>query len=349
MKYIEGKIFVSPAGLEPLAALLDGHGVHGLAIEDPRDAADLLSGKMAGTWDYLDEALLEAGRNPGDEITVSFYLEDTRSNAETLQMLRLDIMKLKGLELEGNFGTGLSLGRLYMETSLRSDDEWKDTWKQYFKPLRMTDRLTVKPSWESYTPESSEERIIELDPGMAFGTGRHESTLLCTRLLEEAIRPGDRVLDVGCGSGILSIAAALLGAGEVLATEIDEDAAAVATENIRLNGCADRVRVVKADLTRGISFCADVVAANLTADLIAALSGMLGACLKTDGIFLASGLLTEKRAGACAALEKNGFRIIGGLEDGEWCALKANRAEAAASPQWILQNGGNTENGGGIG
>jgi ribosomal protein L11 methyltransferase len=323
MLYIEVKIHVSPAGLEPLTALLLEHGVSGLAIDDPREIAALAARGSGSAWDYFDDALLAAGAADAAEIGVSFYLEDSAEGARRLADIKIDLMKLKGLELDGDFGGELPLGRFYAESALRSDDEWKDLWKQYFKPFRMTERLTVKPSFEGYTPAAPDEIVIELDPGMAFGTGRHETTALCARLLEAAVRPGASVLDVGCGSGILSIAAALLGAGEVLGVDLDETAVGVARENIAANGCADRVRVVRGDLLAELSFEADIAVANLTADLIAALAGGLRAHLKAGGIFIASGILEEKRDRAVSALEAAGFRVAESALAGEWCAIRA--------------------------
>jgi ribosomal protein L11 methyltransferase len=339
MKYIEVKISASPAGLEALAALLGGYGIQALAIDDLRDARELLSQKDSRGWDYFDEGLQEAASAPADspqELSLAFYLEEKPENDALLQAIKLDVMKLKGRELEGAFGgpaEGLSLGRLYVEPRLRSDGEWKDTWKQYFKPFRLTERLTVRPGWEEPAPEAADGGlVIRLDPGMAFGTGRHESTALCARLLEEALRPGAAVLDVGCGSGILSIAAVLLGAGAVLAVDSDDAALEAAAENIRANGCEGRARVLRGDLLEGLSFQADVVAANLTADLILRLADGLGTCLKEGGLFIASGILTEKREAVEAALREKGFAPEKVLEDGDWCAILAARIAGGARP-----------------
>ncbi|MDR2132318.1 MAG: 50S ribosomal protein L11 methyltransferase [Clostridiales Family XIII bacterium] len=323
MQYIEVKIYVSPAGLEPLTALLLAHGVAGVAIDDPRDIAALAARKTGLDWDCFDEELLAKGNACAEEIVVSFYLEPGDEGARRLDAIKLDLMKLKGNELDGGFGEDLPLGRLYAESALRSDEEWKDAWKQYFKPFRMTERLSVKPSFEDYAPEAPDELVIELDPGMAFGTGLHETTALCARLLETSVGPGASVLDVGCGSGILSIAAALLGAGEVLGVDLDDTALKVARANIAANGCESRARVTKGDLLAGLSFKADVVVANLTAELIAALAGGLRAHMKPGACFIASGILTERRALAVSAIEAAGFRVAESAEAGDWCAFKA--------------------------
>lgn len=326
MDYTEVKVHLSPAGLEALTALLIGHGVSGLVIEDPREIADLASRKTGLDWDYFDESLLAAGKAAGDEITVAFYTEAGPEGSRRLDDIKLDIMKLKGMELDGGFGETRALGRLYTESVSRSDEEWKDEWKRYFKPFRLTSRITVRPSWEVYTPADEGELVIKLDPGMAFGTGKHETTALCARLLSAVVRPGAAVLDMGCGSGILSIAAALMGAGSVLGVDIDETAVSVARENVAENGCADRVNIVKGDLLSGITFEADVAVANLTAELIAKLANGLRAQLKSGGVFIASGILAERRAQAEDAVSAAGFRTEESLTEGEWCAFRSVRA-----------------------
>ncbi|MDR1572701.1 MAG: 50S ribosomal protein L11 methyltransferase [Clostridiales Family XIII bacterium] len=323
MQYIEVKIQVSPAGPEPLTALLLERGISGLVIEDSREIAALAARKNGLDWDYFDEALLAEGARDAEEIRVVFYLEADPAGRRRLAETLCALSDLKDAARDGAFGVELSLGSLRAEHSLRADGEWKDRWKEYFKPFRMTERLTVRPSWEHCAPEDAEGRVIELDPGMAFGTGRHETTALCARLLESSVRPGASVLDLGCGSGILSIAAAFLGAGEVLGVDLDETAVEVARENVARNACADRVRIVKGDLLSGLSFTADIAVANLTADLIAVLAGGIRTHLRPGGCFIASGLLKEKRAAAVSALEAAGFRIAENASAGEWCAVKA--------------------------
>jgi ribosomal protein L11 methyltransferase len=323
MQYIEVKICVSPAGLELLTALLIERGVTGLVIDDPREIADLAARKNGLDWDYFDDALLAAGAARADEIALTFYLEDDAEGARRFADIERALAKLKGLASDGVFGEGLSPGSLFAESIRRSDDEWKDLWKRYFKSFRMTERLSVVPSFDEDAPAAPEGLVIKLDPGMAFGTGRHETTALCARLLEGAVRPGASVLDIGCGSGILSIAAALLGAGEVLGIDLDAEAVEIARDNIAANACADRARVAQGDLLAGLSFKADVAVANLTADLIAALAGGLRAHLNAGGCFIASGLLDTKCDRAVSAVRAAGFRIAESVLAGEWRAFRA--------------------------
>ena len=215
---------------------------------------------------------------------------------------------------------GIDLGRLVCESKRVDDTDWKDNWKAYFKPARITERITVKPTWETYERQADNELIIEIDPGMAFGTGTHETTSCCLRLLEKYIKPGDAVLDVGAGSGILSIAAHLLGAGEVLGVDIDPEAVRVGRENVDRNGLADAIDIVQGDLTKGVDFCADLAVANLMADLVKLLSKDVSKHIKPGGIYISSGILAELADEVAAAIQARDFEI---LFDGEWGAIAA--------------------------
>ncbi len=165
--------------------------------------------------------------------------------------------------------------------------------------------------------------MIELDPGMAFGTGRHETTALCADLMEEAGCSGKKVLDVGCGSGILSIAAALLGSREILAVDIDDEAVRTAQENADKNGCSDRIKIIRGDMLKDIDFRADIVVANLIAEMIADLSDSVRRNMEPGGIFVSSGILLEKKDMVIRALGGNGFTVVKIKEKGEWCSVAA--------------------------
>ena len=251
MKYIEFKVHASRQGIEQVTAMYLRMGIDQVSIDDPADMEDILNKKNEYGWDYVDDDLKKGlDREP----TISIYFEDTEENREKIQQLKLQVMMLKSKELEGLFGWDVDFGRLYAEDIIVDDADWKDKWKEYFKPVRITDRLVVKPTWEEYEPNDG-EKVIQIDPGMAFGTGTHETTSLCLKLMEKYLgdEPQDKdVLDVGCGSGILSIAAALLGCRSVTGVEIDEDAVRVAEENVELNGIGDRVEILQGDLTEGI-------------------------------------------------------------------------------------------------
>ena len=322
MKYIEFKVHASRQGIEQVTAMYLRMGIDQVSIDDPADMEDILNKKNEYGWDYVDDDLKKGlDREP----TISIYFEDTEENREKIQQLKLQVMMLKSKELEGLFGWDVDFGRLYAEDIIVDDADWKDKWKEYFKPVRITDRLVVKPTWEEYEPNDG-EKVIQIDPGMAFGTGTHETTSLCLKLMEKYLgdEPQDKeVLDVGCGSGILSIAAALLGCRSVTGVEIDEDAVRVAEENVELNGIGDRVEILQGDLTEGIESKADIIVANLMADLVMTLSKSAKEHLKDGGIFISSGILLEKKGIVSDAVKEAGFEIIEIAEDGEWCAIAA--------------------------
>jgi len=321
MKYIEFKVHASRQGIEQVTALFLTKGIDQVSIRDPEDISDIMEEKQEYEWDYVnDELKEELEREP----EISAYFEDTPENRELVQQLKIAVMMLKSRELEGIYGWDVDFGRLYAEDILIDDEAWKDKWKENFKPVRITEHLVVKPTWEDYEA-SDGDKVIEIDPGMAFGTGTHETTSLCLRLMEKYIGNAEagKVLDVGCGSGILSIAAAVMGCEQVLAVDIDEDAVRTAEENIRINGVADTVQAVQGDLIKGIDFKADMIVANLMAELVVMLSESAMAHMKKGGIFISSGILTEKRDMAVEAIKKAGFKIEEVVEDGEWCAVAA--------------------------
>ena len=322
MKYIEFKVHASRQGIEQVTAMYMKYGITDVSIDDPADMEDILNNKNEYGWDYIEDEMKE---NLDREPTISCFFEDTEKNREKVQILKILIMKLKSAELYGEFGWDVDFGRLYGEEIFIDDEDWKDKWKEHFKPTKITDKLVVKPTWEEY--EAAEgELVIQIDPGMAFGTGTHETTSLCMKLMEKYM--GDnaaekKVLDVGCGSGILAIGAALLGSKDILGVEIDEDAVRVANENIELNQVGDKVKAIQGDLTKGIDFKADILLANLMADLVMLLAESAGKHLKKDGIFISSGILVEKKEVVSEAIKAAGFEIIEIAEDGEWCAIAA--------------------------
>ncbi|MCQ4636048.1 50S ribosomal protein L11 methyltransferase [Anaerovorax odorimutans] len=322
MKYIKVKIYTSQQGIEPLTAMLMEKGITGAVVENPADIEDLLSKKKEYEWDYIDKSVLE---NQDQEPVVSVYFEDTEEGREKVQELKIAVMMLKSKEMEGVFGWDVNLGRLYAEDILVDDEDWKDKWKEYFKPAKVTEKLVVKPTWEDY--EAAEgDLVIEIDPGMAFGTGTHETTTLCLGMIEKYLKENQSVLDIGCGSGILSIAAAKLGSRQVLGIEIDPDAARTAEENVKANNVDAQVTVKIGDLTKDVDQKADLLAANLIAPLVIELSDAAAEHLNDGGVFISSGILTEKKDAVEEAVKKAGFDILETQIKGEWCAIAARKA-----------------------
>ncbi|MBE6045400.1 MAG: 50S ribosomal protein L11 methyltransferase [Clostridiales bacterium] len=328
MKYIELKIHASRQGIEAVLPLLMGYGVESVSVDDPADLDTIMDKENPYEWDYIDESL---NRHPDREPVLSVWLDDTDENREIVQNIKIDILKLKAEEQYLTFGPDADFGRLYVESETVDDEAWKDKWKEYFKPAKITDRIVVKPTWEAYDAKAG-ELVLEIDPGTAFGTGTHETTSLCMKLLEKyAANCGGegtgnvRVIDVGCGSGILSVAAALLGCKYVLGTEIDSEAVQIARENVALNGVASQVKVLEADLLKGIPYKADIIVANLMHNLVMQLAPDAYTHLDAGGVFISSGILLEKRDQVASAVEAAGFKILEIPEDGEWCAIAAQK------------------------
>lgn len=327
MKYLELVIHTTKEGLEPVEACLMEIGITDMVVNDPGDLDDLMNKKHDYDWDYIGDEVMEM-RNEEPTVTLYFDGEETGNGYSMMQEVDLAIDGLRQAMLNGEFGENADFGPLTITTALHDDSEWKDNWKAYFKPSKVSERLVVCPTWEEYElseeDKSSGVRVLRIDPGMAFGTGTHETTSLCLKAMEKYMRPGDRVLDVGCGSGILSIAADLLGAGDVLGIEIDPVAVEVSRENLELNGCGDNVRVCEGDLTKGVDYEADIVVANLMADLVMMLSEDVRRHLRDGGRYISSGIIDEKLDEVADSIRRCGFTIEEIATDGMWCAIVAS-------------------------
>ena len=317
MSYYKVTIYTSHAGIEPLSAVLLESGFDSIVVDDPADVEDILNKKEQYEWDYIDPSVFN---NKDKEPTITVYFDD--ETKDQIAQMKACAAALKTLSEEGVFGD-LDLGSLEVEETVISDD-WKDKWKEFFKPSKITDSLVVKPTWEEYTPAEG-EHVIEIDPGMAFGTGTHETTTLCMILMEKYLKDGDSVMDVGCGSGILAIAAAKLGCKDILGIEIDPDAVRTAIENVELNKADDVVVVKEGDLTKGVDKVVDLMVANLMAPLVIELSGAAADHMKEGGIYISSGILIEKQEQVAEAVVAAGFEIVEILEKGEWCAIAAQK------------------------
>lgn len=319
MNYIEIDIETSAAGIEPVVTELFNIGITDTVVEDPRDIEELMEKKQTYDWDYLDDSIMEKMK---DVPKVIVYLEDTPENRELSKLTETTIAELKADATAGEFGKDADFGTLAVTVKYDDDSQWKDKWKEFFKPSQVSDSIVVKPTWEEYDNVDN-KLIIEIDPGMAFGTGTHETTSLCIKMLEKYQKKDDDVLDVGCGSGILSIAAALLGAKDVLGVDVDPIAVEVADENIVLNKVDKAARAQYGDLTKGIDYKADVVVANLMADLVMMLAEDVAKHMKEDAYFISSGILVEKEEIVSEHLIKLGFTIVEVVRDGGWCAIVA--------------------------
>ena len=324
MKYIQADIHVNREGIEPVLTALMNVDIMDTVVEDPADIADLLDKDQDWEWDYVDDSVIEM-QNAEPKVTV--YMEDDEEGRRKLAALQGAVEELKKEAAAGAYGKNVDLGPLTVDVYVEDDSEWKDNWKEFFKPKKVGKRIVVKPTWYDYEKEEG-DLVIEIDPGMAFGTGTHETTSLCLRLMEDYMQDGDKVLDVGCGSGILAIAGALLGSPEVLGVEIDPVAVEIAQENLKLNGVTGVARAQYGDLTKGIDFKAEIVVANLMADLVMMLSADVAKHILPGGKYISSGILVEKRDQVAAVIRDCGFDIVEIREDGMWCAIVATPKEA---------------------
>lgn len=313
MKYKEITIYTGAGGSESAEGILITQGITGTVVNDPGMIDDLMEHKKDYEWDYVDPSVLES--RP-ERSSLTFYLDDDAEGEQKLAGIKAAFAKMSS---EG------AIDDVTFETRIVDDEDWKNKYKEFFKTLRLTDNLVVRPSWDD-TEIGPGLKIIDLDPGMAFGTGGHATTSMCAEMLDEEGCAGKKVLDVGCGSGVLSIAAAFLGAEEVLGIDIDDQAVISSRENVEKNRCGDVVSIQKGDLTEGVDFKADIIAANLMAELIVRFAPHAADHMNGGGAFIASGILTEKKKMVTAAMEQAGLTVEKIADRGEWCALLARKA-----------------------
>lgn len=312
MKWTEVLIKVDPQAVEAVTDILYGLGAQGVAIDEPVDVQKLREDELY--WDYIDEKLLE---NDTEETKIMAYFSEEETNLpEKIAVIKEKIRNLTEF--------GLSIGSGTVELSNVNQEDWESAWKQYFKPVHVTDRIVVKPEWEEYSPQEG-EIVIEIDPGMAFGTGTHETTSMCINQIEKNLKAGDRVIDIGSGSGILSMAAVLLGAEKATGVDLDPVAVRVALENVELNNLQDKIDILHGNLTDVIREKADIVVANIMADIILILLEDVREFIKDDGMFISSGIIQEKRAAVEARLLEKNFSIVEVETKGEWCAITAQK------------------------
>lgn len=312
MRYLQTQIYTTDTGIEELTGLLMRFNIDQTVVESPETAHEILDKKHDYEWDYVDEDFIDDNAEP----KITFYLSDDEDGRKLLNMVKEAITNMEKEDGEG------VLGRLEIETTVVDDGQWKDSYKEHFKTIDLTDNIIVKPSWEP-VPENNTKKILELDPGMAFGTGDHATTSMCAVLMDEAGCEGKKVLDIGTGSGILAIAADLLGASDILGVDIDPSAVEVAIENAEANECGDNVRFIEGDLTKGIDFRADIVVANLMAEMVVMLISSVKEHMLPEGVFISSGILVEKKDMVIEALDKAGFETVKVMKKGEWCAILA--------------------------
>ena len=304
MKWYENTVYTTDAGAEPVCGALTSAGLSGFSIEESREKAAAFLNESALYWDFADMDKIGT-----DTPCVKAYLAVLPENAPVLKEAKAAIARLKTLDL------GFDLGTLAMTVCVRDEEDWANNWKQYYKPLAIGERLLVLPSWEN-EPEGNRRIVLRLDPGMAFGTGAHHTTRMCLEYLEQVVQTGQEVLDLGCGSGILSIASLLLGAEDAVAVDIDPIAERIARENADMNGLGNAHYHIKigdvltdARLQRLIAGRYDLVVANIVADVIIRLAPLAKGYCKPGAPFIVSGVIDERRDEVLAALRAAGFTV----------------------------------------
>lgn len=304
MNWIEVKIKTKQENEDIVSHILYENGANGLAIEDPRDITAL--SKKEEDWDFIDPQLIKIDE---DGIVLKAYF----SEEEDIEAITGKIIEL--IEAQG-------LGEILLSEVDESD--WAENWKKHYKTTRIGKRIVIKPSWETFEPEAG-DIVIQLDPGMAFGTGSHETTAMCTEALEKFVKPGATVFDVGCGSGILSVVAAKLGAERVLGIDLDPMCVKISKENFQINKVEDKAEAIHGNLLDMVDEKADIIVANIIAEIVAGLVPQLISFLKDGGLIIASGIIDEKLQLVEDALMESGYSILDSRSLNGWCAVVAKR------------------------
>lgn len=311
MKWTEVSVQTANEAVEAVSNILVEAGSEGVSIEDIQDFLQVPDDGFGQIW-ALDEADFSK-----EGVIIKAYFPETLFLPEILPEIKERILKLTtyGLTIEPNT---LTIHEV-------AEEDWATSWKKYYHALKITRFLTIVPAWEDYTPRHLDERVIRLDLGLAFGTGAHPTTHLSLQALENSVRGNETILDVGTGSGVLSIAAKALGAGKVYAYDLDEVAVQSAYDNIQLNDYAKDVHISANDLLKGIEIEADIVVANILAEVIVPLIPDAWRVLKPGGLFLTSGIIKDKKESILTHLTEQGFEIVQILQRGDWVAVTAQR------------------------
>jgi ribosomal protein L11 methyltransferase len=321
INWVEALITTNAAGIDPLCGRLLNIGINGFVISDPEDFNDLLEHKT-GSWDYIDDELMSL-RDKTPSVTV--YIAENEQGKETLAMLRDEIESLRSFGYQND----LDFGELSIYLKNIREEDWADNWKQYFKPFFSGEKLLIKPSWEDIT-HTGGRTVLEIDPGSSFGTGQHHTTKLCLELLE-GYAENANVLDLGCGSGILGIAALLLGAAYVCGVDVEENSVKTAGENFAKNKL-NNFNIYCGNIVTDETFANklkgdyDILTVNIVADIIIAMSKIFGKFLKKDGVIILSGIIKERADEVYSAMEEQGYKRINEAESCGWVAAVYTRS-----------------------
>lgn len=318
MEWIKTTITTTAEGIDPISGRLLDLGINGIEIIDKDDFKEFLENNRK-YWDYVDE---ELERLKDTDTQINFYLFRDAAGIEQLNAVKASMEELKLIDEDSTYGS------LEITTDNVKDEDWSEIWKQYFHPIPVGRNILICPQWEK--PEDTEGRtVFTVNPGMSFGTGSHPSTRFCLEEIENHLKKGDTILDLGCGSGILSITSLLLGASSAVAVDIDSNATGVAYSNLALNNLSKENYVTyTGDITTDTELRSnlgkhDVVLANIVADVIIALSPYVRDFMKENATFICSGIILERVDEVKEALTKNGLEIISIKNDDDWAAITA--------------------------
>lgn len=306
--WIEVRVITKSEALEPVSGIFYSLDCKGVAIEDPNDILGREQGPL--TWDFADINVLE---HKGKVAVVKGYFAEEDNIEDVLSYVNERLTELKEM--------GIDLGEAKVEYEKMHEEDWANTWKQYYKPSKVGEKIVVKPIWEEYEAKDG-ELVVDLDPGMAFGTGTHETTRMCIQALERYVKEESTVFDVGCGSGILAIAAAKLGAKLAIGVDLDPVAVESSIENVGYNNL-NNIEILHGNLVEVIDSKAEIVVANILAEIICILTDDIKRVLKDNGIFITSGIIHDRVDMVCDKLEASGFEVIEKNRDGEWNCIVA--------------------------
>lgn len=312
MKWSEVCIHTTNEAIEPISNILHETGASGLVIEDQMDLV------KAHATPFGEVFELDPSEYPEEGVYIKAYLPVNSFFGETVEEIKQAINELMLYDID--------LGKNQISLSEVNEEEWATAWKKYYKPVKISKRITITPTWEEYEPVTSDEIIIELDPGMAFGTGTHPTTVLSIQALEQFLAVGDNVIDVGSGSGVLSIAAALLGAEKVDAFDLDDVAVTSTRLNAKLNKLGEKIHTKQNNLLDHVNDQADVIVSNILAEIIVRFVDDAWRNLKSGGYFITSGIIQNKKQLVKDKLEEQGFTIIQVNELEDWVSIVARKA-----------------------
>lgn len=318
MNWIKVTIYTTYEGIEPVSGRMYQLGITGLEIEDAREFDDFLE-ESREYWDYVDEDLIEKMHG---ETKIRVYVSDDTAGRELLIAIKSTLDELKAIDELNAFG------RLETETDGMTEQDWANNWRKYFHPIEIGEKIMIKPEWEELK-DKTDRIVFNIEPGMSFGTGAHYTTQLCLEALEKYIKAGDKMLDLGCGSGILSVISLMLGADKAVAVDIDPNAVDTAYQNAERND-VDKSRytvlagnvLTDPDIQTEIAKNSyEVVCANIVADVIIGLAPKAKEYMKKGGVFITSGIIEDRIDDVKNALRENGFEIVAVNQRKDWASI----------------------------